>query len=119
MRREWIEIAGLVPLATEIQCLPPCGGSGLKCYHIMRMTAFGCSLPPCGGSGLKCSNHGDILSDLESPSMRREWIEMQRHLKSRFADSTSPSMRREWIEIFRSDISTLNFVVSLHAEGVD
>ena len=35
------------------------------------------------------------------------------------AASGSPSMRREWIEIDHMDGVSLSKVVSLHAEGVD
>ena len=35
---------------------------------------------------------------LASPSMRREWIEMKSSTSIRIA-SSSPSMRREWIEM--------------------
>ena len=53
-------------------------------------------LPPCGGSGLKCI--GDIIPD---------------------ESSESPSMRREWIEISKLSLRVDKHNVSLHAEGVD
>ena len=78
-------------------------------------------LPPCGGSGLKYIFHAGKYVALESPSMRREWIEIfivgignrlsirlppcggsgLKYRKCRIYDTadTSPSMRREWIEI--------------------
>ena len=37
----------------------------------------------------------------ESPSMRREWIEMQDAAIPQVPERPSPSMRREWIEIRR------------------
>ena len=54
----------------------------------------------------------------ESPSMRREWIEIifQRQEQEIIM---SPSMRREWIEIVRLDNKNMPIPVSLHAEGVD
>ncbi len=53
MRREWIEINCVSFWEASLPCLPPCGGSGLKCINVMN----------------------DMSSD-KSPSMRREWIEM-------------------------------------------
>ena len=89
---------------------------------------------------MKCPNHGNILTDLESPSMRREWIEISQFL-SYSHSIPSPSMRREWIEMPHAIVSAIvalspsmrrewieipwtywngNFeIVSLHAEGVD
>ena len=54
----------------------------------------------------------------QSPSIRREWIEMP---PSIFATPScqSPSIRREWIEIFTLRIRQIGFYVSLHTEGVD
>ena len=60
--------------AWTVPGLPPCGGSGLKSYGIMEMCRTG----------------------LVSPSMRREWIEME-----------------------SSDVEGIHDFVSLHAEGVD
>ena len=54
------------------------------------------SLPPCGGSGLKLKTEDVFDMPAQSPSMRREWIEMC-------------SLRSECREER----------VSLHAEGVD
>ena len=54
-----------------------------------------------------------------SPSMRREWIEIFSILMVTYK-IPSPSMRREWIEIIMLWVlSVLFFQVSLHAEGVD
>ena len=54
----------------------------------------------------------------ESPSTRREWIEMIIYLvnSSRYS---SPSTRREWIEIHFADTRIALRLVSLHTEGVD
>ena len=54
-----------------------------------------------------------------SPSMRREWIEIRLLRIQRLACGESPSMRREWIEIGSRLCTALVPVVSLHAEGVD
>ena len=40
----------------------------------------------------------NVISSMESPSMRREWIEIWIAHWGKKA-GTSPSMRREWIEI--------------------
>ena len=53
MRREWIEITAKKLHFSEMVCLPPCGGSGLK-YN----------------DGFFCRVW------IKSPSMRREWIEI-------------------------------------------
>ena len=50
--------------------------------------------------------------------MRREWIEILFRGVNRFCDS-SPSMRREWIEMDALGIGLNTKTVSLHAEGVD
>ena len=54
----------------------------------------------------------------QSPSTRREWIEILEVFKC-IAFIRSPSTRREWIEIVLVyDMYNLLFV-SLHTEGVD
>ena len=53
MRREWIEIPVMVRNPRTLRGLPPCGGSGLKCFRRLQLRI----------------NHS-------SPSMRREWIEI-------------------------------------------
>ena len=76
MRREWIEINSINGDRKYNAGLPPCGGSGLKCigqlYDVMTDTG----LPPCGGSGLKSKIVQHFGVTTESPSMRREWIEI-------------------------------------------
>ena len=79
-------------------CLPPCGGSGLK-YPYGRLHEHEYGLPPCGGSGLKFCWITKALDRAESPSMRREWIEMQDIFPPVPSALSSPSMRREWIEM--------------------
>ena len=88
-------------------------------YVVLDVAANEKCLPPCGGSGLKCIGQlYDVMTDT-SPSMRREWIEIAgcRYHRS---GVKSPSMRREWIEIPRwSGGIHQRDGVSLHAEGVD
>ena len=67
---------------------------------------------------MKCLGAVDLSETTESPSMRREWIEMP--LGEKFGEKIgSPSMRREWIEMTESSFPAPAQVVSLHAEGVD
>ena len=33
--REWIEIHSVMPVVLRQECLPPCGGSGLKSFLFM------------------------------------------------------------------------------------
>ena len=67
----------------------------------------------------------EITAELErlryiwSPSMRREWIEIDTYKLIVLRCDLSPSMRREWIEIFLGFGLFPNLCVSLHAEGVD
>ena len=75
MRREWIEIFPDRPGAATQRSLPPCGGSGLKSV-LVNVIAPSVGLPPCGGSGLKFESVEISCLSVESPSMRREWIEM-------------------------------------------
>ena len=104
-----------------LSSLPPCGGSGLKCLHSALGLHRVRRLPPCGGSGLKLYSPLVCFCRYTSPSMRREWIEINlvndadiqstslppcggSGLKSwrtcqKIHLSKSPSMRREWIEI--------------------
>ena len=50
--------------------------------------------------------------------MRREWIEIPKlRVFSRIV--LSPSMRREWIEMQHKLVNYNENAVSLHAEGVD
>ena len=51
--------------------------------------------------------------------MRREWIEMVCVETYACFLAESPSMRREWIEITGFQPPVVAAVVSLHAEGVD
>ena len=51
--------------------------------------------------------------------MRREWIEMEVPESMFLEKKQSPSMRREWIEISRFCENEALTNVSLHAEGVD
>ena len=144
MRREWIEMKTVAFTGSYNDRLPPCGGSGLK---YVSWNAKSCAigrLPPCGGSGLKYPKRGQTAAVLrlppcggsglkylqiqpvihtprQSPSMRREWIEMYMvgvmyrillclppcggsglkcpDRESPAFSGLSPSMRREWIEM--------------------
>ena len=55
-------------------------------------------LPPCGGSGLKCPGFGGVITNVSSPSVWREWIEMDVMIDF-IVSHQSPSVWREWIEI--------------------
>ena len=67
---------------------------------------------------MKCQSMFQVLPESWSPSMRREWIEIQ-NIKETHYKETSPSMRREWIEIQNIKETHYKETVSLHAEGVD
>ena len=60
-----------------------------------------------------------IYNVIESPSMRREWIEILDMVSTYFRMRTSPSMRREWIEMTEGKAAGVLTEVSLHAEGGD
>ena len=45
-------------------------------YTGARRTAAKLGLPPHGGSGLKLDMVGDLADRVQSPSTRREWIEI-------------------------------------------
>ncbi len=83
----------------NVSGLPPCGGSGLKYYVLYDSGKLLLRLPPCGGSGLKCRQSSVTGSWIQSPSMRREWIEIGSLLRHGHRGRKSPSMRREWIEM--------------------
>ena len=67
----------------------------------------------------------EIVTKLElrlkalSPSMRRVWIEIKNRLHDADAIRLSPSMRRVWIEIRKIPEDGITKGVTLHAEGVD
>ena len=67
---------------------------------------------------MKLNSIGGSLRNLLSPSMRREWIEMDRW-EGKENRVRSPSMRREWIEMTTAGTGFVLGCVSLHAEGVD
>ena len=94
-RREWIEIVPYLERTRNFARLPPHGGSGLKYRRRGALEQSG-RLPPHGGSGLKLWALGLCLRPFQSPSTRREWIEMC---------------------VPRLD--SLPAAVSLHTEGVD
>ena len=97
MRREWIEMTHLFPLPGALLS-PSMRREWIEMCYNNNKEGGDESLPPCGGSGLKCFQPGTILDMQWSPSMRREWIEI--FLGSGlFPNLWSPSMRREWIEM--------------------
>ena len=89
---------------------------------------------------MKCSPAVRHTVPQESPSTRREWIEIQKYklpddgvvspstrrewieISGKYASEkfeTSPSTRREWIEIDDLLGGRTRAIVSLHTEGVD
>ena len=97
MRREWIEIKSHSPIRSCSES-PSMRREWIEIF--MYTNKIGCTvcLPPCGGSGLKCFLCSSPAQEFRSPSMRREWIEM-RYVDYISLGKQSPSMRREWIEI--------------------
>ena len=63
-----------------------------------------------------CATSGG--NSLESPSIRREWIEINYAGKLSLT-AASPSIRREWIEMVSPPRISIAAAVSLHTEGVD
>ena len=98
--------------------LPPCGGSGLKCNACCDFLAV-TSLPPCGGSGLKFIAGVVAVRVHQSPSMRREWIEIaETYNGDDYAGSLPPcgGSGLKYPHLHHNDRA---YLVSLHAEGVD
>ena len=96
MRREWIEIFAANFGYSKSECLPPCGGSGLKF------------------SGRKTFDGSKA-----SPSMRREWIEMSGYVMPRLPVAGLPPCGGSGLKYKISLRFSQNVNVSLHAEGVD
>ena len=67
---------------------------------------------------MKSLIHVKSCNPSESPSTRREWIEIPRCVVLHRGDR-SPSTRREWIEMPCHFLPSIILVVSLHTEGVD
>ena len=90
----------------------------MKC--VVQSHFIGCAvcLPPYGGSGLKWQYAKKSAKASESPSIRREWIEISMPPAPK-SPQTSPSIRREWIEISFTGNVFPEKTVSLHTEGVD
>ena len=95
MRREWIEMLQGVGWSSGGGCLPPCGGSGLKCQS--AGTSAGVRL---------------------SPSMRREWIEMSHEKLAYNSTQCLPPCGGSGLKLVFLALSVF-LTVSLHAEGVD
>ena len=51
--------------------------------------------------------------------MRRAWIEIEIRFDIMEYPQQSPSMRRAWIEISSKIAEVQQYIVALHAEGVD
>ena len=122
-RREWIEILSPSKNSEYLQCLPPHGGSGLKCRalpaklsghmspstrrewieicHEMLESMWVIRLPPHGGSGLKspCLFMFTIKSNCLPPHGGSGLKYIQEVNNN--GGKRSPSTRREWIEILR------------------
>ena len=113
----------------------------MKLDAVRHADALGMS-PSMRREWIEISSTSLLLCSCVSPSMRREWIEMCRIWIDICGGMASPSMRREWIEMesaVRKPICLhglppcggsglkffifvqckCQFVVSLHAEGVD
>ena len=121
MRREWIEITNRTDSDSGTQCLPPCGGSGLK-WNCVHQKAHSTSSPSMRREWIEIPPVGVPDKSITSPSMRREWIEIWKYPILWFSDwclppcggsglkyyyfstvkktNVSPSMRREWIEMW-------------------
>ena len=101
MRREWIEIPLGVVEMIFCRRLPPCGGSGLKYTHPAVPSDTGES-PSMRREWIEIST-GQLKFGYiyKSPSMRREWIEIIPKLRAAATITQSPSMRREWIEMLK------------------
>ena len=67
---------------------------------------------------MKCRIRKAAIGERQSPSMRREWIEISPTYPG-VVIAPSPSMRREWIEIPHMRSYSDALYVSLHTEGVD
>ena len=119
MRREWIEISGKRQVQFPERCLPPCGGSGLKCQRHEHSHIKDCGLPPCGGSGLKSVfilGHSGTGSLPPCGGSGLKYVFSS--LKTTKAGGLPPcgGSGLKWCPN-HSDQS--NAAVSLHAEGVD
>ena len=57
---------------------------------------------------MKYNLHIKIYTWHQSPSMRREWIEISKHTAEHNRGERSPSMRREWIEMNIRDCPKLS-----------
>ena len=76
MRREWIEISSNPFGYRSRNVSLHAEGVDLNEKCDIEFEEIN-GLPPCGGSGLKYGNLYNRVRKLKSPSMRREWIEIQ------------------------------------------
>ena len=118
MRREWIEILLCSDHHGLEQASPSMRREWIEIFSELSRNASATSLPPCGGSGLKCYNRQFSPTPLPSPSMRREWIEINsRIVKPRL--SRLPPCGGSGLKCgMRNPLNSWD-KVSLHAEGVD
>ena len=105
-------------MKSQVLRLPPCGGSGLKWYESYG-TNYRNQSPSMRREWIEILYLTFNSTQNTSPSMRREWIEIDTYKLIVLRCDLSPSMRREWIEIFLGFGLFPNLCVSLHAEGVD
>ena len=118
IRREWIEIVRKIIFRRCQICLPPYGGSGLK-YGNLYNRVRKLSLPPYGGSGLKFDIVNVCQQGCMSPSIRREWIEIQCPELRVSMPLSLPPYGGSGLKCPYDDRRTLRVPVSLHTEGVD
>ena len=84
-------------LRAIINSLPPSGGSGLKYMVVCQNDVHASGLPPSGGSGLKLNSSGKCAYiSTRSPSVRREWIEIQ--VEAAVKEFTFVSLRPEGVD---------------------
>ena len=69
----------------------------MKCLMLMHKTSYLVS-PSMRREWIEINYQKYHLRHEKSPSMRREWIEMTK-VRALYCQMVSPSMRREWIEI--------------------
>ena len=89
----------------------------------MKYTGYICNFrnpksPSIRREWIEMDGWQDLVGDPLSPSIRREWIEISSS-GVWFGMRMSPSIRREWIEITRKQVAKSLPKVSLHTEGVD
>ena len=107
-----------VPAMCGSQGLPPHGGSGLKWLRSNSISRY-CGLPPHGGSGLKYKIVFPRRTVPQSPSTRREWIEMRSFFSMSFVSISLPPHGGSGLKSSVLSMTLNRSPVSLHTEGVD